>query len=630
MPARADRPRGFWWLALLFLIQSAAIETIANDTSINDKLTDLAKDPVWLQLLHYDLAAGHSEIKSSEFFLSPAGKQDPLQELRATLRQYARPWDDNPDQHARCRFPARYYWLNQHLELPDYESWQSRCGRFNRWARLDSLQSVSLLLVSGYFGNPASAFGHSLLKLNTTDSADPLELFDLSINFGALVPENEGTLPYVIRGLFGGYRAGFSDRYFYTQDLVYSRTEYRDIWAYQLNLSRSQRELLVMHLWEIVQKQYDYYFLTQNCAYRLAKLLELVTGESFTERSGLWYLPVETFHRLIDIDTRRRVQNDEQLIRAVRFIPSSRRSLHRDLSNLSAGEIDIAKRIIDAHGDTAESGLATLAEQRQGLVLDALLSYYKFRLVAEQPDPDPRIEREKQRILIARLRLPERTEPLPVIRELPSPASDSRPMIIGLGVAEDKDGESYTILRWSPYSEEWLGINSGEGDEFALLDVVLAVPNDNDIFLDRVDLLRVRKLNLARSYLGETTGLSWELQIGSRQLGRLDDRTGNLFVRAGLGKAWAANPDWALYAMASIEADDEKPTLSAIPYLGLYRRTGKFRLHATAGLQWDDDSGWRENSQAALQYNFSSRRSIRFRVASNHLQRASMVFNWQW
>src|SRR5690606_36566789 len=99
------------------------------------------------------------------------------------------------------------------------------------------------------------------------------------------------------------------------------RTEFRDMWEYELALSEDELHLLAFHLWETVGKKFTYYFLNKNCAYRLAELTELATGKPLTTRSTVWYAPVELFHRLHDANT----DEGAPLFRSVRFIPSAQR-----------------------------------------------------------------------------------------------------------------------------------------------------------------------------------------------------------------------------------------------------------------------------------------------------------------
>ena len=67
-------------------------------------------------------------------------------------------------------------------------------------------------------------------------------------------------LLYILKGLTGQYQSGYSDQYFYNQDLTYRDTEFRDMWEYELNLTEEEKELILLHIWEITAKKYDYYF----------------------------------------------------------------------------------------------------------------------------------------------------------------------------------------------------------------------------------------------------------------------------------------------------------------------------------------------------------------------------------
>ncbi len=88
------------------------VATGAHGQTIPPWIDQLAADPFWLKLLHYHdphflPGAARSEILTPEFFLSPQGAQDPKAELAATIAAFRAPAAGNPDQDARCRFPAR-------------------------------------------------------------------------------------------------------------------------------------------------------------------------------------------------------------------------------------------------------------------------------------------------------------------------------------------------------------------------------------------------------------------------------------------------------------------------------------------------------------------------------------------
>ncbi|MFP3681659.1 DUF4105 domain-containing protein, partial [Pseudomonas sp. SIMBA_041] len=74
----------------------------------------------------------------------------------------------------------------------------------------DANQEISLILVSSYLKNPASSFGHVLVKTNTPiDNANNTnsdvrelsseDLLNNSYNFGARIPENENGAMYALK-----------------------------------------------------------------------------------------------------------------------------------------------------------------------------------------------------------------------------------------------------------------------------------------------------------------------------------------------------------------------------------------------------------------------------------------------
>ncbi len=482
-----------------------------------DQINELSQDPIWLKLLHYKVGKDEqSEVLTKEFFLSPNGKQNSAAELLATLDAYSEPWsaEDNNDTHARCRFPARYLWLSSHISLPDYAPQPPQCTRLSKWSLPDQVTSTSLFLVSGYLGNPASVFGHSLLKFNTDSKDDQAGLFDLTVNYGALVPENESTLRYIIYGIGGGYQAGFSDRYFYTQDLVYSRTEFRDIWDYQLRLSNEQQQLLIFHLWEILGKKFTYYFFHKNCAARLAELLELILEEPLLDNAHFWYAPVEIFHHLEGVDRSRQEAGKDRLIQGIRFIPSVERTLYHRFDQLEKEEKQAVQTVIEkGTGTTLQPSLEQVNIEQQPAVLDTLLAYFNYRLVEDAPNPAEKIQQGKKDLLLARLRLPPRTAPLEKPPELASPAKGNPPLLTGVGMGYSQTRNDYLRLHLAPFTQESVGRNSLGGDELTALDTVVGIGEDG-FFVDRFDLLRIRKLKTNHALIHEKNPWSWQLWTG--------------------------------------------------------------------------------------------------------------------
>ena len=594
---------------------------------------DLARHPTWLKLLHYEGRLPQSVVLTDDFFFSPEGRSNPQAELHATLEAYFLPWQQDTDEHPRCRFPARYYWLSRQLSLPGYVLKEPRCRRLSNWALLDRVKSVSLLLVSGYLGNPASTFGHALLKLNTDSSDDDYGLFDLTLNYGALIPENESALRYVVRGLLGGYEAGFSDRYFYTQDLVYSHTEFRDIWDYRLDLSNHQRTLLILHIWEIIGRKFVYYFLTRNCALRLAELVDLVIDDLIIERARLWYLPVQLFHRLNAIDSARQHSGNGNLVEAVRFIPSSKRTLAHRMQLLTKQEIRAMNVILRDGPSSLDTRLKGLSNERKIVVLDSLLAYHKYRFMSRKPTDDSALQHLKRKTLLARLQLPAQPRLTPDIPVLPSPADASHPMAFGVSVASDTAHENpFLRLTWSPFKLERVGRNSMEGGELVLLDVAVGLfEGGREIFLDQLDLIRVSSLNTLPVPLVGENPLSWQLRVGAV---RVENRRKLVYDSAasfGIGYATSLQSRFIGYAMADLAVHTLSPHARLRPHLGLSAHLAGLRTWAYVGTE---SVGYRGDFRAVwggkLEVSLTKRFALHAEFSNERATRASLGLNVNW
>lgn len=364
----------------------------------------LFNHPQWRSLLHFDQNGMFSQPRSAvlddAFFLSEDGPFNPEAELAATiaaLREH--PQED--ELHASCLFPARAIWLSQmtgehwpEAVCPDWEVWQAQ----------HSSSKVGLMFASGYLGNPASFFGHLMLHLEQKDediSGVPMSrLLDTSLNFGAEVPDGEGLVTYMAKGILGGYEARYSHASFYHNNTVYSEREMRDLWHYRLNLPPMKRELLIAHLFEVAGQDFDYLFLTQNCASRIARTLELVVEEDLTPGHVPWVAP-ETLIRAMSgasID-------GQPLLKDTEHVPSRRLQTEWRYQSLTLEEQQVLQSIWPTmeqlNLDAAAFG--QLPQTSQVTVLDTLLSHIAF--LKETGDEPDLIEFER-RLLQARLALP--------------------------------------------------------------------------------------------------------------------------------------------------------------------------------------------------------------------------------
>ena len=131
------------------------------------------------------------------------------------------------------------------------------CTDYQEWLVTPNITSVNLLFVSGYLANPSSFQGHLLIRFDNSTA----EFLNNTTNYGAIIPENENPILYIVKGLFGGYDATYTDQQFYRFNHNYVESDMRDIWQYEFNLSIKERQFLAAHTWELLGQKFTYYFL---------------------------------------------------------------------------------------------------------------------------------------------------------------------------------------------------------------------------------------------------------------------------------------------------------------------------------------------------------------------------------
>ncbi len=594
----------------------------AMSVSTNIALEELAQHPQWLRLLHYDTGRRQGTFLSKHFYLSSQGKNDPAAELRSTLHAIEIPVTD--ESHPRCRYPARYNWLARKLHQPAWQTIPKACKRLRRWLSENPVHSISLLLVSGYLGNPASMFGHALLKLNTT--GDERDLFDTTINYGALVPPKEPVLTYIFKGLFGGYQAGYSDRYFYVQDIVYTNTEARDIWEYELNLDPEQRRLLQLHIWEIIGKKKRYFFLTRNCAYELGKVMDVIMDPPLSQTAYLWYTPTELFDRIHDINRSFRENGRPPLIKRIRFHPSAERRLIHHYENLNEKlKIKAGKFLNQPDIKQVDISLSGLSLDEKQALLDFLFSYQHFIFTKEQPQPSAQTLSLKKALLIERLSLPPSQPPGEKVAYIPSPSEEQKSSIIGVGVNTRKGHNPAPSMNLIAFAQEPTGRNTLDGGELTVLDLRLNLSPDMPT-IDRVDYLRIS--HHALSNLPIASPWSWKVRLRSSFMETSGKYDHQLYFGAGRSKKMGQS---LLYGMLTTSLHTLSPTARIRPEAGIVIPLHRnLRIQLKAGMENHADKEWITTTAGTFQYNPSRTHSLQLEYHNEVVPSWQLMLRTHW
>lgn len=547
-------------------IDAAEADVTASNGGLGQALDQAARQklssaPEWRRLIHMPRGRSEGEIGSKDFYLAGDGRQNPGDELTATIRAWFESAADANDS-VRCRYPARYTWLSEHIDLPDFDPAFTACTTFRRWARLNDLRSISVLFVSGYLSNPASSFGHSLLKFDYGDTKNRHQLLDTTFSFGALVPPDENMLAYIVRGITGGYAAGFSDHPYYDKDQVYTHREFRDIWRYQLALTPAQRFIVVAHLWEITAKKFRYYFLTKNCTYRMGEVLGLVTNGQYTPRARLWYAPVELFYAL---------SAKPSLVSSVSYIPSYQRRFYAVFDALSADQKKAFRAIIEHSAFLRSASFESRSVAARSRIIEAVVAYYDYRLPSAADDRRPALKARRHRALLARLGLPPRRHAVAEPSRLPAPTTVHPPIRLGIGATTSNFGDGLT-LAWSPHFRDGLSNVYPAIKEFEVLNTRLTL-SSNTVRLSNLTLFKVRQFGVAPAGIPEERHLSWGVTAAVDR-GFVQDRALDLQLSGQLGRSTFVMKDTLGYLTFAGEARLFHTDVIAGPRVGLAHTRG--------------------------------------------------------
>ena len=265
-------------------------------------------------------------------------------------------------QPAACVFPARLAVLEQltgrsfpKVACPDLDDWVSRIGA----------DEVYLVFVGAYSGNPASIFGHTFLRLGrSARTRSGEDLLSYSVGFLAQTAGDDNRLTYMVKGLSGGYPGSYEIEPHYMKVGLYNNSESRDLWELKLRLNPKEVRQLVLHFWELTfNAQIPYYFIDENCSFRLLTMIEAVKPEiHLSSALSLVVLPAETMRAVLESGLAEPVPH---------FRASILRRLNYKLAKFSSDE---------GHKFSRDAGeIAALREESNPRVIDALLDYWLYK-----------------------------------------------------------------------------------------------------------------------------------------------------------------------------------------------------------------------------------------------------------
>jgi len=447
------------------------------------------------------------------------------------------------DEHPRCRFPARFAWLQGQLGIDPAQLPNPVCAKLDEALKAVDPRSAVLVFPAAHNNGPASMFGHTLLRIGSSYHS---ELLSHAVNYAAHSNETNGIV-FAFKGLLGFYPGYYSILPYYEKVKEYSDLEHRDVWEYGLKLTPTEVQRMVLHIWELQGIYSDYYFFDENCSFMLLALLEaarpeLRLSDEYWGRWSFWVIPADT------IATIRRAG----LIDKVSYRPAQATRIRHRAGLLPAAAqqqaLDVAMQRLPA---VAEAGAdAPFEERRQ--VLDLAAEFLQYRYSRKEL-PKDKFQSQFLSILSARSGLGI-GDPAPGVVPVPrQPEEGHLPgkLTAGGGIRRD---QPFLQLSWQPAYHDLLDPDAGY-TEGAQIDFISLsgryYPEEGRVQLQSLHLVDIISLAPRDRFFQP---FSWKVN-GGLDRKTFSDGEDRLFLRldSGGGMAWELPAKSTAYIMA--EAD---------------------------------------------------------------------------
>lgn len=488
---------------------------------------------------------------------------NPRTEMLATLAAFYRD-DVQGNEHPICRFPARLRWLSERVKIDSHTLPEVECPDYVEWRGIVQAEQVTLIFPTYHLNSPSSMFGHTLLRLDRSAGNNDSKWLSFAVNFGANVQAVDNSLLYAVKGLTGGYPGIFIVTPYYNKIREYNRIENRDIWEYRLNLTPAEVERMVVHLWELKEVNFDYYFFDENCSYRLLELLEVARpGLELTDEFGVTAIPIDTVKSI----------EAAGLIEDTLFRASKMTELQALLTQLSGEEEGYFERLVTDIEVVKLAGFIALDATKQQKIIDAAYRYQRYQ--QSTMARDDLLAKRSHTLLGLLNKYPPDDTPLPIVIPVqPEKGHHSRRVSIGVG---ERDEQVYQALsmRMAFHSLEDNGYGYLRGAHINMANLELRANNETDkVTLQRLDVIDIFSLTPRTRFFSP---LSWRVYTGlEHQVTNGVDRL-TTHVTVGVGVAYKFFDDGLFYTLGTARLELNR---------GFSDKRIKPAAGAAAGLLW--------------------------------------------
>ena len=478
---------------MVFILLTTSVLLGASVQKYKNKAQQLhlSQDRYWHLLLHMN--GNESEIDDDNFFFAPNGSVNPSAEINATIEAFT--LDNRKDDNASmCRFPARYRWLKEKL---DANFSTAVCSEYNKILQRVDPKSVTLVFPSAHINSPASMFGHTFLRINSSYNS---KLLSYAVNYAANADtKTENGVVFAIKGLVGGYYGLYSLLPYYEKLKEYRDTEQRDIWEYNLNFTQEEVVRMFEHIWELNGTHSYYYFFTENCSYNMLWFLE-VGRPSLHLREKFFYqvIPLETVH----------VLKNAGVISSKSYRPSKRAKLLRYEELLKKEYINFPIALVNGTKKVNDLNNTITLDQKR-YILESAIEYVEYQYSRGKVKKEKYLELFHQFTTIrATLGI---APPVKIITP-PNPIDSHRAVRVEAG-AGVRQGKAITLLGVRAAYHDLEDSNYGflRGTQIEFLNFLGSYSSENRFHVEKATLLSIVSIAQRSAFFKP---FSWRMKLG--------------------------------------------------------------------------------------------------------------------
>lgn len=477
----------------------ASIETDLQQYLDLAQQKQLDQNITWQRLMYADQKQ-NSEVSYAGYFYAKDGKTNLNSELQADIKALFQQAADN--QSIRCKFPARSRWLMQQLQIDPQQLPKVNCVEFDEWINQIKPHKATLIYATDFMGNPSSMFGHTLLRLDPKDQKQ-LNLVSYAVNYAATV-KGEDNWSYAWKGLTGQYPGEYSLMPYYRKVKEYGDFESRDLWEYELNLTPEETRFLVEHIWEMQHVSFPYYFVSDNCAYRLLGLIDLVRPNlNLKQQFNYAAIPIETL----------KVVDQQHLVKEVVYRPALETQLLAQAKQHGTALAKVAHKVAFTEVEQTQPILKNYSQSEQAKILEMAYDDLYLQFISRKVDTDfaqPQLRQllaERSQIQVDK----QRQEPT---RPLKQPVEGHHARNISVNVGEVQ-GQSFVELGHRQAYHDLIDPQAGyrTGTQLLFLDGSVQY-RDDKLKVEHLDFLSVNSYNPVQPF---KSPLSWGFNLGWKQ-----------------------------------------------------------------------------------------------------------------